>query len=198
MHSQLTVFSPSSLPRFSAAAIAVALVLTPLTAIAQSVGLTNAATVASSGESSVMISARSLQAQCRPAPAGTAYMGGVAVDLKNAGGSAISAKGVQATLSLSVDNKLMRKISLSNPAALAAGGSAFTSENGTPQVWYPITAQVVGEYMKARGLSSPPASIPVKLELESVRAPATAKLDTVSINVALANDATLCGFLKAK
>lgn len=198
MHSQLTVFSPSSLPRFSAAAIAVALVLTPLTAIAQSVGLTNAATVASSGESSVMISARSLQAQCRPAPAGTAYMGGVAVDLKNAGGSAISAKGVQATLSLSVDNKLMRKISLSNPAALAAGGSAFTSENGTAQVWYPITAQVVGEYMKARGLSSPPASIPVKLELESVRAPATAKLDTVSINVALANDASLCGFLKAK
>jgi len=198
MHSQLTVFSPSSLPRFSAAAIAVALVLTPLTAIAQSVGLTNAATVASSGESSVMISARSLQAQCRPAPAGTAYMGGVAVDLKNAGGSAISAKGVQATLSLSVDNKLMRKISLSNPAALAAGGSAFTSESGTAQVWYPITAQVVREYMKARGLSSPPASIPVKLELESVRAPATAKLETVSINVALANDATLCGFLKAK
>jgi hypothetical protein len=174
------------------------LVLTPLTAIAQSVGLTNAATVASSGESNVMISARSLQAQCRPAPAGTAYMGGVAVDLKNAGGSAISAKGVQATLSLSVDNKLMRKISLSNPAALAAGGSAFTSENGTAQVWYPITAQVVGEYMKARGLSSPPASIPVKLELESVRAPATAKLDTVSIIVALANDASLCGFLKAK
>ena len=73
-----------------------------------------------------------------------------------------------------------------------------TSENGTAQVWYPITAQVVGEYMKARGLSSPPASIPVKLELESVRAPATAKLDTVSINVALANDASLCGFLKAK
>jgi hypothetical protein len=52
--------------------------------------------------------------------------------------------------------------------------------------------------MKARGLSSPPASIPVKLELESVRAPATAKLDTVSIIVALANDASLCGFLKAK
>lgn len=198
MHSQLTVFSPSSLPRFSVAAIAVALVLTPLTAIAQSVGLTNAATVASSGDSNVMISARSLEGQCRPAPAGTAYVGGVAVELKNAGGTAISAKGVQATLSLSVDNKLMRKIALSNPSTLAAGGTAFASKNGKAQVWYPITAQVVSDYMKAHGLSSPPASIAVKLELDSVRAPATANLDTVSVNVALANDATLCGFLKAK
>jgi hypothetical protein len=198
MHSQLTVSSPSSLPRFSTVAVAAALVLTPLTAFAQSVGLTNAATVASSGESTVMISARSLDAQCRPAPAGTAYLGGVAVELKNSGGSAISAKGVHATLSLSVDNKLMRKIALSNPAALAAGGTAFAAKNGKAQVWYPITAQVVTEYMKAHNLSSPPASIPVTVELDSVRAPATANLDTVSLNVALANDATLCGFLKAK
>lgn len=198
MHTQLTLSSPSSLPRLSAATIAIALLLTPLTAIAQSVGLTNAATVASSGESNVMISARSLDAQCRPAPSGTAYVGGVAVELKNAGSAAISAKGVQATLSLSVDNKLMRKIALSNPSTLAAGGTAFASKNGKAQVWYPITAQVVTEYMKAHNLSAPPSSIPVKVELDSVRAPATANLDAVSVNVALANDATLCGFLKAK
>ena len=198
MQFSLAASSRFSAPSFRVAAVAAALAGSALSVNAQVVGISNAATVAPSGESSVMISARSMEAQCRPAPAGTAYMGGVSVELKNASGSALSAKGVQATLSLSVDNKVMRKILLTNPTTLSAGGSAFTAKNGKAPVWYPITAQVVSEYMKAHGLTSPPASIPVKLELDSVRAPATAKLDTVSINVALANDATLCGFLKAK
>ncbi len=184
--------------RAIAALSTLAVCVSPFALHAQSVGVANAAVAASDGGANVMISARSLAGQCSPAPAGTAYMGGIAVEMKNAGNAAISAKGVQATLSLSIDNKQVRKISLSNPSTLAAGSSAFAAKNGRPQVWFPITAQAVTEYMTAHQLSAPPATIPVKLELESVRSPATANLGTVALDVALARDASLCGFLKSK
>jgi hypothetical protein len=143
---------------------------------------------------SIEIKAVALKGACYPAPAGSAYVGGVAYELKNVGKTTIEPQGAKLMLSLSLDGKKVQTVRVANPTALEPGKTAFTVVKGVGQAWFAITAAHIDDYMKTKSLAKPPTAAPATLVVDSITTKdMDVKLVNPSLNAAIVNDATLCG-----
>ncbi len=151
-------------------------------------------TFAQSPAPSIEINAVALKGACYPAPAGTAYVGGVAYELKNVGKTTIEPQGAKLMLSLSLDGKKLQTVRVANPTALAPGKTAFTVVKGVGQAWFAITAAHIDEHMKAKSLTKPPTTVPTTLTIDSITTKdMSVKLVNANVNAAIVKDMTLCG-----
>ncbi|MGL5005731.1 MAG: hypothetical protein ACRDAM_22610 [Casimicrobium sp.] len=150
--------------------------------------------VAQSSTPSIEIKAIGLKGNCYPAPAGTAYVGGVAFEMKNVGKATIEPQGVKLLLALTLDGKKVQTMRVSNPKALDPGKTAFTVVNGVGEAWFAITAGHVIEHMNAKSLAKPPLTIPAALVVDSlIIKDMNVKLVGATLNAPIVKDETLCG-----